>query len=906
MRKKVISVIVFLILMGFHSELYSQPIPENLSQYKASMITDAQLIKYIEQASKTGLSPEQIENELKNRGLPESELAILRVRIRNLSDVSGKPNDNKPILNNYDSTNPRSRRESIIIDTPVSPKQIEVSRVFGSDLFSSSNVTFEPNLRMATPLNYRLGPDDKLIIDISGVNDALQSLTVLPDGYIRLKYVGPVFVNGLTIEEAKARIINRLSRIYPSVSNGSSKVIVSLDAVRSIKVTIIGSAKRPGTYTVSSLASVFNVLYASGGPDNYGSFREIEIVRNNKVVQKVDVYNFLLNGFLNENIRLEDLDVIRIPAARVRVNVVGELKRNGIFEVLPGESLSKVINDFCGGFQRSAYKALIKSERITDKEKKLIDITKDQLDSFIPQDGDTYTIAKILDRFENAVTISGSVFRPGTYSLKESMTVRNLIELADGFTEDAFKSKAILNRLKEDKSKEILFLDLSKILSDESGNIKLRKDDELIIKSIFDFQDEFNVEVNGAVRKPGTYPYVDTMRVKDLIYMAGGLIEDAYTGRALITKTRADGTLKTISFSLDSVFNNTAPNFILEKRDILTVTTNSTFTFKYPINIYGEVKNPGTYDFSDSLTLKSLILKAGGFTEKSSFNVEIARKRKFVDPNDPKASLAEIFKFTLDSSHLAINTIDFKIEAYDIVTVFPDPYRKTQEVITISGMVLQPGNYAIENRDERISSLIKRAGGVLSEANIYGARLKRVKPAGFADRVQVDKISKLVKDSTGLLAMEAEKLEDEIAINLAAALNNPGGPEDFYVRHKDEIIIPERDEMVEVSGEVLFPLKMTYRAGRRLKYYVNSSGGFMNSAVKKNSFVIYPNGRAARTKKVMFFFRKYPKVKAGSKIFIPKSGPDYKPKKSATEVLAIASAVATLAYLIVFISQQVK
>ncbi len=336
-------------------------IPPDLSGYKASMITDDQLRSYMEQAGKAGLTEAQIEEEFRRRGLPEAEVAILRSRIRDLVSANTKTaegtvsNEEKKGRNDL----PATSNPGLTTNAPPS------ARVFGAELFSNSAISFEPNLRIPTPANYILGPDDQLIIDVFGINQTQQTQTVSPEGSIKLNYVGLIYVNGLSIEEARNRIVSKLSSVYPAIRSGGTKVQVSLGAIRSIKVTILGSVVKPGTYTLPSLATLFNALYSSGGPDENGSFRTIELIRNSKVVEKVDIYRFLLNGDQSQNVRLEDMDVIRIPIAKTQVQINGEVIRQGIFELLPGETLGELIENYTGGFLRTAYTAIIKAERIT-------------------------------------------------------------------------------------------------------------------------------------------------------------------------------------------------------------------------------------------------------------------------------------------------------------------------------------------------------------------------------------------------------------------------------------------------------------------------------------------------------------------------------------------------------------
>ncbi len=895
-----VKTLLFFCLLGVTSKNFAQDIPSDLTKIKSYQITDNQLKKYIAQAGASGLSQTEVEAELKKRGLPDSEIVIIRERIRLINSANTKTAEGS-IQNNLSREN--SDSVNLMKNPGLPTGKTPSSKLFGADLFSTSNISFEPNLKIPTPPNYILGPNDMLNITFSGVNDAQQSVSINLEGNVNLKYIGPTSVNGLSVEEAKKRIFTMYSKIYPSLKSGKTQMQISLGNIRSIKVTILGSSLKAGTYTLPSLATVYNALYASGGPDDYGSFREIELIRRNKIIQKIDIYNYLLYGDQSQDMRLEDRDVIRIPMAKKRVLINGEIKTEGIFEILPGEKFNKLLQ-FAGGFRRSAYTALIKVERITEREKKLIDVTKSNFEEFLPEDGDTYTVGKILDRFENAVTILGAVFRPGNYSLVEGMRLKDLIDKAEGLKEDVYKKRALLYRLRDDQSKEMTSINLDDLYAGKVNNILLRKDDKLVISSLLDLLDEGAVSIGGSVRKPALYPFSDSMTLKDLIVIANGLTEEAFTGRAIITRVRIDGTSLTISVALDSIINGTKPDIILEKRDFVHISSISDLTNKAQISIFGAIKIPGSIQFSDSLTLKNLILRRGGFTEDASANnIEVARRR-FVDPNNPKSLLSDIMKTPLDTIELSINNSDYYLKPYDIVTVKFDPFKKPQQLVNVEGQVLFPGPYALSQREERLSNLIDRAGGVLLEGNLKGIKLRRPRKIHL-DVELISKMSLQTKDSSGTIVKDVTKDYEDIAIDGYDALKNRGGRADVILKDGDLITVPLNDDMVSINGEVLHPVKISYKS-RNLKSYIGSAGGFVTSANKKRVFVVYANGRAARTKNVFMIFRKYPKVEPGTSIFVPRYDIEIRAKKSPAEIVATVSAVSTAAYLLIFISQQLK
>lgn len=905
MIKRSIKILLLLFLLVISLSSNSQDLPKDLSKVKSYQISDDMLKKYIAQAEAAGLSYNEVENEIKSRGLPDSELSILRERIKVLMLVSNnKPEKQNKLQNGVE----RELNDTLIEENPqkVSSGKPASAKLFGSDLFASTNKTFEPNLKIPTPLNYILGPTDVLNITFSGVNDAQQTATVNLEGNVNLKYVGPINVNGLTIEDAKRRILTKYRKVYPSLLSGKTQMQLTLGSIRSIKVTIIGSVIKSGTYTLPSLATVYNALYASGGPDDYGSFREIELIRRNKVIQKIDIYNYLLFGDQSQDMHLEDRDVIRIPIAKTRVLIDGEVKRVGVFEMLPGENFSKLLQ-FSGGFKRSAYKAKVKGERITQKEKAIIHVFSANFDTFEPIDGDSYNVDKVLDRYENAVKISGAVFRPGVYPYDSTMHISDLIQRADGFREDVYTNRGLLYRFREDRTKEMTSIDLREVMKKNENDLLLRKDDELVISSIFDLRDDYTVHIDGAIRKPGDYPYSDSITLKDLILMGGGLNEDAFLSRALLTRFNNDKSKERITISLDSILNNLLPDIVLKRKDDINIYSQDYLRYKPTVSIYGEVRKSGEqYEYSKNLTLKDLILLSGGLTENALLtNIEIARKRDIVDPNKKDEIISDIINVSLDTSAAMSKKQEIILQPYDIVTIKSNPYKTQQQTVSVSGQVFYPGSYALISKDERLSSVIKRAGGILITGNISGARLRRLKQVQEDDRLLIDKISKIQKDSTGTLIQSLDYKYEDIAINLSAAINNPQSQQDIFLREGDELIVPVYDEMVRVNGEVLHPIKISYKRPTT-RYYINAAGGFVTSANKNKVFVVYQDGKAAKTKKILGLFRKYPKIYPGSTVYIPKYEKVEGNRKSPAEIVATVSAVSTLVYLAIFIANSVK
>jgi protein involved in polysaccharide export with SLBB domain len=781
--------ILFLILFLCTTVITIAQLPANLSKVKSADITDSQLLEFIEKAKGSGLSEDQVIQELQRRRMSAMEIEALKGRIAAL--VS-------PNKTNTSSASIHESRTSVSVQKP--DHSSKPSTIFGSELFSNPSLSFEPDLRLPTPKNYTLGPDDKILLDVFGVNISQQNLTVGAEGTVYIKYVGPVQVNGLTIEEASKIINKKLSKFYPAISTGQTKVVLSLTNIRAIKIIVLGAVRKPGTYNISSLATLFNALYVSGGPTEKGSFRNIELVRGNKVILKADLYDFLLNSNQKSNVRLMDNDVIKIPYAKTQVSIAGEVNREGIYELQPNESLETLV-EYAGGYQSNAFKARITGLRNTDFDRQVLDIIKDSVAKFIPINGDSYTVGSIINKFQNRLVVEGAVFKPGNYALTNGITVDNLLKKAEGLREDAYTGRAIIIRTKEDLTKEIININLT---TDSGKNFLLQKEDVLQVSSIFDIKDKFEVSINGAVRSPGSYA------------------------------------------------------------------------------------------FEDSLSLKTLILKAGGFAYNAlGTDIEIARRTRNLDINNPQSSIVEIIKIN-DNKDLSNPASDIQLKPFDIITIKEDPYYKSQISVAIAGQVLSPGAYTLTSRSEKISDLIKRAGGTLYTANIDGARLLRKNSINGYDIALIDKIAEAsAHDSSGVTSSTQNKSYKEIAIDLRKIMHNPGSKEDIFLEEGDIIEIPLINNMVSISGEVFNPIVVSYEADKKMRDYLNDAGGIARSGNKKRVFVVYPNGKASRTKKVLGIFRKYPEVTAGSKILIPKL-----PEKKATDYAKAGIIVTGLSALI--------
>jgi protein involved in polysaccharide export with SLBB domain len=835
--KKVFTLLFFIMAVVFTQSAFSQT---NYSNIKVDDLSDAQIREFMKRAESIGYTDAQLEQMATAQGMKPEEVQKLRLRVEKIRNQQQNTTTNKTatpdsapekkaVERTYndplrdDSTKTKEAKDQQLLRKQELQGLVESlkPKIFGSELFKNSNISFEPNLRMATPKSYVIGPDDELLIDLTGDNEANYNLKVSPDGTIRLQYVGLVSVGGLSIEQATSKLKAAMSKTYPALRSGRSNVAINLGNIRGIKVVLTGELVKPGTYTLPSLATVFNALYASGGPSENGSFRRIQVIRNNKVVSTIDAYDFLINGVQKGNIRLQDQDVINVPVYQTRVEVVGEVKRSALFEVVKGESIQDVLN-YAGGFNTQAYSAKIKVLQNTDKERRITDIPAAQFTTYAPKNGDKYIIESILDRFENRVTISGAVFRPGDYELDKGLTLRGLIKKADGLTEDAFLNRGYINRLNPDNTQALISFDVQKITSGSGADISLQREDKITISSLFDLRDEYRVTVQGEVRDSGTYAYADNMSLEDLVQMAGGFKEGA-------TPTR----------------------------------------------------------------------------------IEISRRIKNSDVTSQSARTADVFVVNVDKD-LKLQGDTFTLKPFDVVSIRSSEGYQVQRQVKMEGEVLYPGTYTISHKNERISDMIKRAGGLTPAAYSEGASLKRPGPEkvktkdknAINDKEEEDKKFLNLKrvQETGvkdtLRADVEQKLiqSDLVGIRLEAILEKPQSKIDLIVEDGDVIRVPKQLQTVKVTGEVLNPNNIVYSTGKGFKQYVNGAGGFTSSALKKGAYIKYANGSVESARKFLFF-NNFPKVKPGAEILVPKRAAVE--RLTAQGWIGIGTAVASMAAIIV-------
>ena len=616
--KKIITAVILFVTLFQSGTLMAQDVlkSSDLSTLKVDYLSDADIAKIKTQLQSNNMTIEQAEPLILAKGMSANEFAKLKGR---LAMNATKKEAQTQVSDDKGTQKDLGRSQEKIFNTKV--KDSINSLIFGSELFDNPNLNFEPNLKLATPVNYILGPGDELQVSLYGIQEFNASIPVSVEGKISVQYVGEISVSGITIEAATQKIRGAMARVYSTLASGQSQLSVSLSRIRTIKITVIGG-KQPGNYSISSLATVYNALHLAGGPGKNGSFRNIELIRNNKVYAKIDLYKFLVNGDQSANVGLKDNDVIRIPAYSQRVTMEGQLKRPGIFELKSGETFADLLS-FASGFNESAYTASVNILQKTGKEFKVRDVSEKEFKTYQPKSGDVVKVSKILNRFENRIKIEGAVFRPDFYSFTEGMHVSELIARAEGLKEDAYSKRGTVIRLKSDLTTEIVNFDLAKALDgDPTEDILLKREDIVTVYSILDFREEYKVTIDGEVKKPAEYDYFDNLTLNDLIVQAGGLTGSASkrveVARMIISEeidnTNPD---KAELFAIEISPNNNeqAKNFELKPFDVVSIRKMAVYEKPESITISGAVNYPGKYALvNKKSTIYDLIQRAGGLT----------------------------------------------------------------------------------------------------------------------------------------------------------------------------------------------------------------------------------------------------------------------------------------------------
>ncbi|WP_162852487.1 SLBB domain-containing protein [Dinghuibacter silviterrae] len=802
--------------------LHAQQLPSNINiaTQNVDELSDQQIQQLWEKAQQNGLSVDDIVQQAQAKGMPADQAAKLRDRLAQISQGNGQPQgDNiqagEAIYSRKYGYVPRTPDDSLKILENQKHEAIR-ARIFGASLFSNANLTFEPNLNIATPGNYVIGPGDQLTLDIFGYSEKSSRLTVTPEGNINVPNIGPVVVSGLTIDEARDRLTHRLETIYPGIASGNTHVQLLLGNIRSIRVIVIGEIMRPGTYTLPSLATVANALYVSGGPNVNGSFRDIQVIRGGKPIVTFDLYDFLVHGTLANNVLLREQDIIKVNPYQVRVELSGEVKHPAIFEAKPGETLGDMIT-YAGGYTANAYKGFIRAVRINDQEREILTVPADSARAYSLRSGDIFYVDSILNRFSNRVVISGSVFHPGPFALEPGMTAKDLISKAAGLKEDAFMSRGLIKRLRADYSPEILNFNVRDV---ESGTVSvpLQREDSIFIYSKFKIREPYYVIVAGEVNHPDTIPYADSMRLGDVILLAGGL--------------------------------------------------------------------------KDAASLNQ---------------IEVGRRIRSQQYSPADTNLAIVQRFSIQSD-MSENpaAASFSVEPFDRIMVRHAPGYHEQIIVSVEGEVTYPGSYVIDSRNERLSNLIRKAGGLKPVAFSEGALLLRQGNQDGAtaifeqNKLDVFRDANKGNDSAELAKVLRAKNETAnvqlVGINLDKALQSPGSKYDLLLEEQDIIEVPKKLETVTLYGEIFYPKQVRFDKRFRFKDFIGQGGGFTPKALRRRSYVVYPNGEVSSTTKILFF-NHYPRVKPGSEIFVPAR----KERKGldTTSIVGIVTAVATVAALMI-------
>lgn len=625
--KKIIYVLAlfFTLLMSFNVNAQDIIKSKDLSTVKVDYLSDDEIAKIVSQLKSNKTTINDVESMALSKGMSQAEFDKLRARVneyerRNTSDKDkDKTKKDQDKSKKTDKDSEFGRKQEKIKNEKI--KDSLNALIFGSELFDNPTLNFEPDLNLATPMNYVLGPGDELQISVYGVQEYNANVPVSVEGKVNIDYVGQISVSGMSIEAATQKIKAAVARVYSTVRSGQSQVSISLGKIRTIKVTIVGG-KQPGNYSISSLATVYNALHLAGGPGKNGSYRNIELIRNNKVYKNIDIYRFLVKGDQSDNVALKENDVIRIPAYSQRVTVEGEVKRPGIFEMKKGEKFSDLLN-FASGFNEFAYTASVNVLQKTGKEFKVHDINESEYNSYQPQSGDVFRVTKILNRFENRIKIEGAVFRPDYYSFTEGMRISDLVIRAEGLKEDAYSKRARVIRLKMDLTTEIVNVDLGAALSgDLNADIELKREDIVTVYSILDFREEYKVTIDGEVKNPGEYEYFENLTLNDLVVQVGGLTGSASKRVEIARMIKSDAIddadpkrIELVELEITADNNEQVKNFVLKPFDVINIRRMAVYEKPEMVKVSGAVTYPGKYVLANKKErVYNVVMRAGGLT----------------------------------------------------------------------------------------------------------------------------------------------------------------------------------------------------------------------------------------------------------------------------------------------------
>ena len=780
----------------------------------AQTMSDSQVLEYVKEGIKQGKEQKQLASELARKGVTKEQA----MRVKQLYEQQNNVNASNAAGTDVNESRLREEMNEntsdILEDRPGTEDLARSNQVFGRNIFNTRNLTFEPSVNIATPLNYRLGPGDEVIIDIWGASQNTIRQQISPDGTINIQKIGPVNLSGMTIAEANDYLKRTLNKIYNGLNNTNdptSDIRLTLGGIRTIQINVMGEVVQPGTYSLSSFSTVFHALYRAGGVSEIGSLRNVQLVRNGKNIATIDVYQFIMKGNIQDDIRLQEGDVVIVPAYEVLVKIDGKVKRPMRFEMKKDENLSTLIS-YAGGFDADAYTRSLRVVRQNGQEYEVNTVKDLDYSVYKMRNGDVVTTEAILNRFTNKLEIRGAVYRPGIYQLNGRLnTVRELVNEAQGLTGDAFLNRAVLYRQREDLTTEVVPVDIKAIMDGTSQNIILTKNDILYIPSIHDLEDRGDVVIHGEVAKPDSYSYADNMTLEDLIIQAGGLREAASVVR---------------------------------------------------VDVSRRIRNPHSTADNDTI--------------------------------------GRTYTFSLKEGFVVDGTPGFVLQPYDEVYVRRSPGYQVQQNVAVEGEILFEGSYAMTSRTERLSDLIRKAGGSTKNAYLRGAKLTRVATEG--EKKRMEDVLRLMSRQLGEAMMDSLDIHVEdhftVGIDLEKAIANPGSTADIVLREGDVVFIPKSTNTVKINGAVMVPNTVSYISGKHIDYYLNQAGGYADNAKKSKKFIVYMNGQVTKVKG-----SGKKQIEPGCEIIVPSRS---KKRTNMGEILGYATSFSSLGMMIASLANLIK
>ena len=825
----------------------------------AQSMSDEQVVNFVKQEQSKGATQQQIVTKLLQRGVTTEQLRRIRKkyeaeqhnlgasdltgqsaqsRMRQNRQIDGEQSQKRNqymVQSQYRQQNRGTRQELtqelndeigfMDIDSLIYYQKYfdsDDNQVFGRNIFNNQMLTFQPNMNMATPTNYRLGAGDEVIVDVWGASQETFTGLISPDGVLTIEGIGPCKIGGMTVSEATSYLRSRLGRFY-----SDSQIQIAVGETRSIQVQVLGEVNVPGTYTLSSLSSAFNALYAAGGISDIGTLRGIKVYRQGRQIATIDVYDYIINGNSQGDVRLNDNDVIVVGPYEALVEIRGKVKRPMFYEMKNTESLATLLQ-YTGGFTGDAYKKNLRVIRKNGAEYSIHTVGEFDWSGFTVSDGDSVFVDSVIARYSNMVEVRGAVFHPGMYQMDGSVnTVRELINAAEGLREDAFTARAVMHRQKADLTLEVLAVDIKGIMDGTVADIPLRKNDVLFIPNKLDLTGELTFSITGEVNYPGVYVYAENTSLEDLVLQAGGLTDAASTVK---------------------------------------------------VDVFRRIDDPEALVDAEELT--------------------------------------ETFSFSLKDGFVVDGEQGFVLKPYDQVAVRKSPSYSEQQNVTVTGAINFEGEYAMSNKNYKLSDLIKDAGGLSVFGYAKGARLERKMTdeerqqqeaslrasqiALYEESLQAESKNFDFNRADSLLSMKLDiGTTFPVAIDLESALETPGGEDDIVLREGDNLIIPQYSSIVKITGDVMYPNSMNYSKGKTLKYYIKRAGGYGDNARKKRVYAVYANGSVA-----LLSHSSKKAVEPGCTIVVPSK--QQKNKMTTAEYAAMGTSAASIATMMVTIANILK